>query len=88
MSIQAINLSAALIQRRDEMRTLLGARYATEVMAVRQMLCDLESKYPSHDLAAITLEWSKQVDASGHNPNLIFAAFVDECEARDAGGAE
>lgn len=76
-----IALASDLKQRRDDMRMLLGDGYASEVATYRLVLRGktTESGAPIADVA---LGLARELDAAGHDPSMVFAALVDECESR------
>ncbi len=77
--ISAIKLTADLIQRRNDMRVLLGPRYEQQVTEARGVLrgCAMDWRM---DLAETALEIGRKMDAAGVDPSVIFAALVDEAE--------
>lgn len=77
----AIKLSAEMIQRRDDLRRLLGASYQENVTAARQILTGY-ARENGLKLAIAALDIAKAMDARRLDPSLVFAALVEECEAR------
>lgn len=76
----AIALSASLIQRRNDLRTLLGEKYEPAVKAYRLAIRNCAKCWDS-SLADTALRIAEDMHAAGHDPNLVFAALVDESEA-------
>lgn len=77
MTAKAIKLTAALIQRRDDMRRLLGERYAKRVADARAILRGAAAERKL-DLADAALQICRELDAKGVDPSIIMAALVDE----------
>lgn len=75
----AIKLTADLIQRRDDMRQILGDRYRAEVTETMSILraVSKEWKLPITETA---LALAKGISNAGHNPSIVFAALVEELE--------
>lgn len=81
---KAIQLAANLKTTRDTLRMLLGDEYSEVISPIRARLREYLAQYPDHSLASITLQWANLTSADGHDPTLIFAAFVDEAEVPNA----
>ncbi len=78
---KALGITLDLIQRRDDMRQLLGDHYKEAVLPFRHVVRGIASK-EGISLTDAGLSLAKTMDATGHNASLVFAAIVDECEAR------
>jgi len=81
----ALSLTTNLLQRRNDLRRLLGERYPEQVAVARKVLCGYAAEHKL-DLAKAALTIGKQMDQAGQSPNLIFAAFVEECQVEAAHG--
>lgn len=77
---RALGITLDLMQRRDDMRRLLGDRYDKTVLPYRQVVRGLAAK-EGISLTDAGLKIAKNMDAAGHDPSCVFAALVDECEA-------
>jgi hypothetical protein len=75
-----IKLGADLIQRRDDMRRLLGTRYSEQVETARAILRG-SAKEHGQELTAEALVIARKMNQAGVSPNLIFAALVEELES-------
>jgi hypothetical protein len=78
--VRAARLVAELEQRREDMKRLHGAHYAERVKPFRQVLRG-KALEESRPLVEVALELCKELDAKGHDPNLMFCALVEECES-------
>jgi hypothetical protein len=76
----ALELSATLRQRRNDLRKILGPKYAPASEEHRKILRAV-SKAKGKSLAETALEMGRSMDAAGNDPSMLFAAFVDECES-------
>lgn len=74
-------LAGQLEDLRDSMKTLLGPRYTEDVNVARQVLRGYATAHKL-GLAEAALAIGKEMDAAHQSPDLIFAAFVDEVEAK------
>ena len=77
---KAIELTAALMQRRDDMKRLMGANYKANSDLYRSVLRNVCAD-SGVDLAHAALDIGRKMDAKGIDPSMIFAAFVDESES-------
>lgn len=78
--LTAAKLSVAMIQRRDDLRVILGPQYEPEVGETRTILRTLTA-LREKDIAAVALEMASEMDQAGHDPSIVIAALVDECES-------
>ncbi len=78
---KALGITLNLMQRRDDMRSLLGERYDEAVLPFRHVVRGIAAK-EGISLTDAGLGLAKTMDAAGHDTSLVFAAVVDECEAR------
>lgn len=76
----ALRVTADLVELRDFLRKLLGNSYQSEVAPVRVTLRGLAEERKM-DLAKVALDLGRQMDHAGHDPSIVFAALVDECES-------
>jgi hypothetical protein len=76
----ALALTPDLIQRRDDLRALLGSTYGPLVALARKLLrrmaeqCDIPLMEAAQRLA-------RDMDEQGVDTGLLIAALVEECEA-------
>jgi hypothetical protein len=75
----SILVSVQLLEHRDGVRRLLRDQYHGKVAPFRQVLAGL-AKERGQSLARVAFDLSQEMDAAGHDPSLVFAAFVDEAE--------
>ncbi len=75
---KAFKLTADLIQRRDDLKRIMGPAYDTEVVRAILRGC---AKEHNRSLADEALLIAKKMDRNNLDPSIIFAALVDECEA-------
>lgn len=80
--MKVLRLTIDMIQRRDDMRRLLGQNYAVQANQSRQIL---RSAVIAWDLpiAECALKIAKNMSDHGHDPSIVIAALVDECEATE-----
>jgi hypothetical protein len=78
----AIQLSADLIQRRDDMRLLLGEGYAAHISEARAVLRGVASE-DDVNLFEAALGIAHNMAGEGYDPSIILAALVDESEGRE-----
>ncbi len=78
---KALGITLDLMQRRDDMRQLLGDRYEKAVLPYRQVVHGLATQ-ESISLTDAGLRIAKDMESRGIDLSLVFAAVVDECEAR------
>lgn len=83
MSIQAVALTIKMIERRDEIRRLLGAGYQDQVAMARRVLVGVSTE-KRVDLAAAALAIARDMVKAGAPPDLMICALVEEAEARGA----
>lgn len=83
MSIQAVALTMKMIERRDEMRRLLGVGYQDQVAMARRVLVGVSAE-KRVDIAAAALAIGRDMVNAGAPPDLMICALVDEAEARGA----
>ena len=77
----AFQLGVDLIRRRDEVKQLLGQRYADELLVARAVLCGVANERKL-GIAAAALAVGKQMAAAGVDPSIMVAALVEEAQAR------
>jgi len=83
MDKQALSLTLDMIQRRDDLMRLLGDDYKWRAMEARRVLRGMATN-AGKPLADVALTVAKGMSAAGHDPSIVIAAFVDECEAEEA----
>lgn len=76
----AMQLTADLIQRRDDLRRILGEYYGPTVADYRAVLRGLTAE-EQRPIAEVCLKHARRMEAAGHDPNMWFAALVEECGA-------
>lgn len=79
MPTDPIELAVHLKDRRDEMKMIWQDEYEGQVKPVREMI-RRHATQRGLSLADVTLSMARDLTARNHNPNWVFAAFVDECE--------
>ena len=77
--LKAAKLSADMIQRRDDMRHLLGSKYAAHCAEARAIISAI-AKRDGVGTTEAALSVAKAMDKAGHDPSMVIAALVDECE--------
>lgn len=84
MATDPVVLGVKMIERRDDMKRLLGKQYGHQVSVARAILRGVaaERRLP---LAKAALELAREMSNARHNPSIIIAALVDEAQER--GGA-
>lgn len=73
-----LQLSVKLIQRRDDLKLILGNKYDTDMP--RAIILGV-AKEDNIRLGDAALKVARHMSKAGHDPSLVFAAFVDECES-------
>lgn len=78
----ALTLTSKLIQHRDAFRAryVSGAMYEAEMKEIRAIILGV-AKESGLPLAQAVLRIVKDMDAKNVDPSIVFAAFVEECEA-------
>jgi len=77
---KALKISADMIQRRYDVRMLLGDKYAENVEVARRVIRGV-AKDGGLTISSAALSVAKNMSASGLDPSLVIAAFVEECGA-------
>lgn len=77
---KAAKLTADLIQRRDDYKRLTGDRFDDLMREARGVVRGV-AKEDGIDIADAALKIAKRMSDKGHDPSIIMAAFVEECEA-------
>lgn len=77
----AVTLTVQMIERRDDMRRLLGDRYAREIAGARAVLRGVANS-ERIGIAAAALKIAQGMAAAGVDPGLMIAALVDEAQER------
>lgn len=80
--LKALKLTADLIELRDNMKLLLGSKYTEEISTVRSILRGSAREHNTN-LAEEALSISRRMTKERHDPAMVFAALVDECEASE-----
>ncbi len=76
-------LTAQLIQHRNDMRRIMGPEnYETQVSLAKSILRGVSS-VSGKSIAESALSIAKIMDSEGHDPSIVFAAFVDISEAAE-----
>jgi hypothetical protein len=78
-----ILLTADLIRHRNGLRFLFPGKWPETIAPYRKILCDLTAK-SGKPLADVALAAAKKLDEAGHDPSMLVAAFVEECESQEA----
>lgn len=78
--IKSLGLTADMIQRRDDMRRLLGPAYLARSGEARAVIRGV-AKARDIDITAAALKIAKQMSGDGHDPSIIIAGLVEELEA-------
>jgi hypothetical protein len=78
--LKAARLVVEFERRREDMRRLHGAHYAERVKPFRQVLRGKATE-ESRPIVEVALALCKELDAKGHDPNLMFCASVEEYES-------
>ena len=79
--MDAIQLTADLKRHRDDMRRILGERYTETIQPYREVLRGAVNQ-TGLPIAQVALRIAADMDAQGIDPSCVFAAFVDEVNAR------
>ncbi len=74
-----LKLTRDVIQRRDDMRMLLGDHYEQSAREYRAILRAAVSAW-NMPIAECVVKISKDMSAAGEDPSMVIAAFVDEVE--------
>lgn len=76
---EPILLTAELVQRRDDVRTLLGSGYNENSTMARSILRGAMEQL-NLGLGEAALYLAKDMESREQDPSIFFAAFVEECE--------
>jgi hypothetical protein len=79
VSTNHASLAADLMQRRNDLRQLLGDKYEATVSDYRAALRGLTAQ-EKRPIAEVCLRHAKKMERHGHDPSMWFAALVEECE--------
>lgn len=80
--LRAATLTRNLVQRRADMKRLLGDKYEEQSKEARVVLV-WYAKERNLDLMVAALAICKAMSKAGHDPSIIMAALVDELEVRN-----
>lgn len=79
-----IEFAATLIQRRKDMRALLGTAYETSSREYQAYLPAIHERHKGQTMLHSVMKAMKEMDAAGHDPNMLVCAWLDHTEATDA----
>lgn len=79
----AILLTAKMIQRRNDMRRILGTAYKGQSDTVRAIIRGV-AKENGESLPKAALRIAREMSGKGVEPAIVIAGLVDELEGRDA----
>lgn len=78
--LKSAKLTVEMIQRRDDMRALLGENYAQNSMECRKILRAAVAAW-GMPVVECALKIAKDMSDGSNDPSMVIAALVDELEA-------
>lgn len=78
-----IELMALLVQRRLDMRRILGSKYAERSRDYQAFLPAIHERMKGKNLLDSVIKQADEMDRAGHDPNMLFCAYLDNTEARN-----
>lgn len=81
-----VKLASDLMQRRDDYKRLcglLGREYDKHISEIRAIIRGVAAG-DGTQITQAALKVARRMSDAGHDPSMVFAALVEECEAVDA----
>lgn len=73
-----------LYKCRDGMRVIFGDNYEKSSQEFRQLLPAIHERFKGANLLESVIAQAGEMEAAGLSPSMLFSAYVDEVEARNA----
>lgn len=80
-----VEFAAMLFQRRKDMRRILGDIYEQRSREYQAYLPAIHEKHRGKSMLHSVMKAAQEMDALGHDPNMLVCAWLDHMEAQSDG---